>query len=130
MKDRWGKCNTPPLPTAVKVSKALANVLEGDHTEAAMARLLGFSGGVSSAVPIDMPMISMAGWSPLGNRSMEIHSFRGDEHRRAIQQLSVNAATRELPRIPITPVERINNIRQSPQQEQMPLRAQRTYTRR
>ena len=103
-----------PLPTTIKVSKALANVLEGDHTEAVMARLLRFSGGVSSAVPIDMPMISMAGWSPLGNRNMEVHSFRGEEHRRAIQQLNINAAARELPRTPVGMIERREQVRVTP----------------
>ena len=66
------------LPECVRVSRDLAGVLGGNREGVVMARLLRYTGGLATIVPMEMPMISSAGWSAVGDRDIEHHLITGE----------------------------------------------------
>ena len=63
------------LPESVRISREMAIALQGNREGIVMARLMRYIGGLATIVPMEMPMISSAGWSSVGEREMEHHQM-------------------------------------------------------
>ena len=63
------------LPGSVNISKRMATALREDPRAVRMARLLRYTGGLASVIPVGMPMISTAGWSVIGGKNMKEQDF-------------------------------------------------------
>ena len=63
------------LPGSVNISKSMANALREDPRAIHMARLVRYTGGLASVIPVGMPMISVAGWSVIGGKNMKEQQF-------------------------------------------------------
>ena len=63
------------LPGSVNISKRMADALREDPRAMRMARLIRYTGGLASVIPVGMPMISTAGWSVIGGKSLKEQEF-------------------------------------------------------
>ena len=55
-----------PLPDTIQVSKKLARLMMGNMKSATRARLLKYSAGLATQVPMGVPRLIDAGWSDVG----------------------------------------------------------------
>ena len=55
-----------PLPDTIQVSKKLARLMMGNMKSATRARLLKYSAGLATPVPMGVPRLIDAGWSDVG----------------------------------------------------------------
>ena len=70
-----GRAINLTLPGSVNISKRMATALREDPRAVRMARLLRYTGGLASVIPVGMPMISTAGWSVIGGKNMKEQDF-------------------------------------------------------
>ena len=93
-----GRAINLSLPGNVNISKKMATALRDDPRTVRMARLLRYTGGLASVIPVGMPMISVAGWSVIGGKDLKEQDFsefrppmmsRSKSHRGAKLQRSV-----------------------------------------
>ena len=66
-----GRAINLSLPGSVNISRRMAAALRDDPRTVRMARLLRYTGGLASVIPVGMPMISIAGWSVIGGKDLE-----------------------------------------------------------
>ena len=55
-----------PLPDTIQVSRKLARLMMGSMKNATRARLLKYSAGLATPVPMGVPRLIDAGWSDVG----------------------------------------------------------------
>ena len=77
-----------PLPVSIKISRTMARALDADDGSIIMARLLRYLGGLASVVPTNIPMITPAEWSCVGQRPIVMHQRSGQDHGRAMAALN------------------------------------------
>ena len=70
-----GRAINLSLPDSANFSKKMATTLRNDPRTIRMARLLRYTGGLASVVPVGMPMISAAGWSVIGGKDLGEQDF-------------------------------------------------------
>ena len=70
-----GRAINLSLPGSVNISKKMATALRDDPRTVRMARLLRYTGGLASVIPVGMPMISVAGWSVIGGKDLKEQDF-------------------------------------------------------
>ena len=83
------------MPESVPVSGALASHLHGIREAVVMARLLRYSDGLATVVPLDMPMITSDGWTRVGPRGLARHNLSAQSH-----QVAIAAQTARPPTLP------------------------------
>ena len=70
-----GRAINLSLPGSVNISRKMATALRDDPRTVRMARLLRYTGGLASVIPVGMPMISIAGWSVIGGKDLREQDF-------------------------------------------------------
>ena len=70
-----GRAINLSLPGSVNISRRMATALRDDPRTVRMARLLRYTGGLASVIPVGMPMISIAGWSVIGGKDLREQDF-------------------------------------------------------
>ena len=70
-----GRAISLSLPGSVNISGKMATTLREDPRTVRMARLLRYTGGLASVIPVGMPMISVAGWSVIGGKDLREQDF-------------------------------------------------------
>ena len=95
-----GRAINLSLPGSVNISRRMATALREDPRTVRMARLLRYTGGLASVIPVGMPMISVAGWSVIGGKDLREQDFsefrppvmlRSKSHRSSKLQRSVRS---------------------------------------